>query len=269
MGGQRVAHHRTLAGDQVEHPGRQPHLFTDLGEQEARQRRLFTGLEHRGAAGGQCGAHLGNHLEQREIPGCDEGADADGIAHHQIAFLLALFFHGVREIAEDRQALDGAIHLDTLGEMHRNAHFLGNETGELIGALGQPGADRIDITLAFRGGSPRPGGKRAARGRHGCIDILRMRCRHPRKGFFRGGIDQRAEFTAARGYPLTVDKDVVVLEHLAIPLQEFCAGDDFIAGPLCNRRQSARLRFRQARVSAASRQRSWRRRHRPRAHCRP
>ena len=64
----RLADDRAVAGDQVEHAGRQPDRVDDLGEDERVERRDLARLEHDRAAGGERRRDLGGDLVQRVVP---------------------------------------------------------------------------------------------------------------------------------------------------------------------------------------------------------
>ena len=68
-----------IAGDHVDHAGRQPGRRDDLGEQQGVERRLRCGLEHDGAAGEQRGDDLADGEELGHVPWHDGGDDTDGL----------------------------------------------------------------------------------------------------------------------------------------------------------------------------------------------
>ena len=78
VGGHLVAH-VAVAGDHVEHPGRDAGLFGRLGDQEGVERRPRVGLEHHGAAGGQGRGDLHHVEHEREVERRDGTHHADGL----------------------------------------------------------------------------------------------------------------------------------------------------------------------------------------------
>ena len=70
---------RARRRDDVEHAAGQPGLLEDLGEHEHRERRLLGRLDDHRAAGGDGRPDLARAHGQREVPGRDEDARADGL----------------------------------------------------------------------------------------------------------------------------------------------------------------------------------------------
>ena len=83
VGGDRLADRRAVAGDEVEHAGRQADLVDDLGEHEGVERGDLARLDHDGAAGGHGVGDLGGDLVQRVVPRRDAADDADRLAHDE------------------------------------------------------------------------------------------------------------------------------------------------------------------------------------------
>ena len=79
VGGQRLPGRR-VAGDDVEHPRRQPRLVGHLAEDERLERGGGGGLEHHRAPGGQGRRELEDVEEQREVVGGDQRGHAVGLA---------------------------------------------------------------------------------------------------------------------------------------------------------------------------------------------
>ncbi len=69
-----------VAGEDVEHAGREAGLERELAEAQRGQRRLLGGLEDQRAAGGEGRGDLPDRHQQREVPGHDLSADADRLA---------------------------------------------------------------------------------------------------------------------------------------------------------------------------------------------
>ena len=66
-----------VAGDDVEHPGRNAGPFGEFGQRQSRQRRRFGGFDHHRAAGGQRRPGLAGDHRGREVPRGDRRADSD------------------------------------------------------------------------------------------------------------------------------------------------------------------------------------------------
>ena len=77
---QPVAGGVAVAGDDVDHAGREAGLGDQVGEAQRGQRRLLGGLEDERAAGGQRRARSSGRHQQREVPRHDLRADADRLA---------------------------------------------------------------------------------------------------------------------------------------------------------------------------------------------
>ena len=76
-----VAHDGTRPVDEVEYAGRTTGIVHHLGEQQGAQGRQFAGLQHHRAARRERRTDLGCDLVERPVPGRDEAADADRLAH--------------------------------------------------------------------------------------------------------------------------------------------------------------------------------------------
>ncbi len=168
-----------VAGDDVDHTGRDPRLECQLAQPQRAQRRLLGGLEHDGAAGGKRGRELPRGHQQREIPRDDLPADADrllarvaehsGLVDRQHVAGRAL--GPAREVAE----MSGSGRdVDDLGELDGLAVVERLELGQLVGVL----LDRLGQTgqharaIGRRCLRPRAALERSTSGAHGAIDVL-------------------------------------------------------------------------------------------------
>ena len=132
---------RRRAGDDVQDAGRQPAVLQELREREHRERGLLGGLHHHRAAGGDRRADLARPHRVREVPGGDEVAGADRLAHHQHP---ALRVAGDLEVAVDPQRLarEPAEELGGVGQLRlrlrdRLAHLEGHQQRQVVGPLVQ------------------------------------------------------------------------------------------------------------------------------------
>jgi len=80
-----LTHHRTEAGDEVEHTRWKADLVDDLGEHERVDRCDLARLEHDGAPGSHRLGDLGGDLVERIVPWSDATDDTDRLAHDQRA----------------------------------------------------------------------------------------------------------------------------------------------------------------------------------------
>ena len=67
-----------VAGDDVEDALGEARLAADLGEEEGGEGGVFGGFEDDGVAGGEGGGDLPGEHQEREVPGDDRAADAQG-----------------------------------------------------------------------------------------------------------------------------------------------------------------------------------------------
>ena len=120
-------------------PAGSPHSSSSLRQREHRERRLLRRLDDHRAAGGDRGADLAGAHRGREVPGGDEVAGADRLAHHQHP---AGAVAGDLVVAVDAQRLAGepAEELGRVGDLglrlgDRLAHLERHQQRELVGAL--------------------------------------------------------------------------------------------------------------------------------------
>ena len=74
------ANERAVAVNQIEYASRVTRLVHKLGYEFGRQRRVFAGLEHHGAASQKRRREFGDDLVERPVPGRDQHAHANGLA---------------------------------------------------------------------------------------------------------------------------------------------------------------------------------------------
>ena len=125
----RVAHERVagglaLAGDHVEHAGRED-VGGQLGQPQRGQRGELARLEDEGVAGGERGPELpGRHVE-RVVPRRDADAHAERVAAQHRGVVLevlagGLGLHGAGRPGEEPEVVDGEVELE-LDDRHRLA----------------------------------------------------------------------------------------------------------------------------------------------------
>ena len=116
VGDERGAGGLALAGDDVEHAGRQD-VGGDLGEPQRGERRELRRLEHDGVAGRERGADLPRGHVQRVVPRRDRRDDAERVAPDERGVLLVVLaggaaFEEARAAGEEAQVVDGEVHLE-------------------------------------------------------------------------------------------------------------------------------------------------------------
>ena len=109
MARQRIARGATIALYDIEEAGRHAGLNGQLGQPQRGVGRQLRWLEHDRVAGGQRGAHLPRHHDQREVPRRDGADHAVGLGHHHPQMIVArrcdLATELVRVLGEKAQAL--------------------------------------------------------------------------------------------------------------------------------------------------------------------
>ena len=189
---QRRARAGTIAGDDVDHPGRDPDGLEVLGQLEDGERRLLRRLEHHGAPGRQCRSDLPGGHHERVVPGDDLPGHAHRLPHgkgHRVGRdreHLAVDLGG--QTAVVLEAGGGVVHV-VLGFGDRLAGVPGLQLGQLRPAgpypLGQPeqnpapvlGRDRFPAIVEGLGG-----------GLGGEVDIGSVAGRDRRDGLLGGRI---------------------------------------------------------------------------------
>ena len=153
-------------------PSGRPHSSSSLRQRQHRERRLLGGLDHHRAAGGDRGADLARAHRVGEVPGGDEVARADRLAHDQDARGAVA---GVLVVAVDPQRLarEPAEELGRVGELglrlgDRLAHLQRHQQGEVVGALVERLEGAVEDLRALvrrRRGPTRPARRRRRRSR--------------------------------------------------------------------------------------------------------
>ena len=164
IGAQLAADRGRLAGDHVEHPGRQAGLLGQRGQRQGAERRLFGRLDHRRAAGGERRRNLARNHGEREIPGRDRGDDADRLADRDQPLVArragdALAVGALAFLGEPFEERGGVGHFAArLGE--RLARFGGDQPGEVVLVREQACLQAHQQGGALLGRGLPPGGQR-------------------------------------------------------------------------------------------------------------
>ncbi len=193
MADQRIAYHAALAGDDIEHAGRQARFERQFTDAQCRQRCDFRGFDDHGAAACQRRRDLPHADHQREIPRHDRGHHADRFAHGIGQRIGAGRYH----VAVDLVGPAGVV---AHGVDHRR-HILPTHGGQRLAGvkafqcdqLVAMGLEQIGEALqdaATLGGThAAPALQRAARGLHRQIDLGRTALCDQRDRSLGGGID--------------------------------------------------------------------------------
>ena len=143
-----------------------------LGEDEGIDRGDLRGLEHDGAADGECRCHLEGDLEQRVVPRRDGPDDADRLAHDQGVADLLLEGEGLHVAGEVGKRLDRESGLHGHGEADGHAHLVGDQLADLRHASAERLADAGHVLGALLVGGSSPGGEGGGGGLHGTVHVL-------------------------------------------------------------------------------------------------
>ena len=114
---ERVARGLALAGDDVEHAGRED-VRGDLGEAQRAQRRELGRLEHDRVAGRERGPELPGRHVQRVVPRRDRADDAERVAAHVADVWSSRYSPAARPsrkrapAGEEAPVVDGEVHLE-------------------------------------------------------------------------------------------------------------------------------------------------------------
>jgi ParB family chromosome partitioning protein len=204
-----------VAGDDIEHPGRQPGVGQQLGDQQAPgQRRLRRRLEdHRVAERQRRGGHA--HAEdQREVPRRDHADDAD---RHALGDAEAAGAVGGEDLADGArgqrgrlvQLVGGAADL-VLRLAGDRAGLADDQVGDLVGAGLQRGggAAQHGGALVVAGGGP--SGLSGGGGGDGGVEVLGGRDAGVRERLARGLLEHRRRGARRGRAELTGDEDRAV-----------------------------------------------------------
>ena len=139
---QRVADGLALAGDHVEHAGRED-VGRDLGELQRGERRELGRLEDERVAGGQRRAELPRRHVERVVPRGDADGHAERVAAQERGVVLdvvaaGLGLQGAGRAGEEPHVVDGEVELE-LDDRHRLADVGHLERLELV----EVGLDRV------------------------------------------------------------------------------------------------------------------------------
>ena len=206
-----------VAGDDVEHAGRDARLEGELAEAQRGERGLLGGLEDGGAARGERGTDLPGRHQQREVPGDDLAADADRlglrVAEHvapgdrdDAALDLRRPAGEVLEVADRLGDVDGARELDRLAVVQRL------QLGELVGVRVEQPGQRGDPPAAVGGAHLAPVRallERAPRGPDGAVDVLRPGVADGRQALAGRRVGRVEGPPAGGGAALAVDEQLV------------------------------------------------------------
>src|SRR5215470_19678780 len=210
-----------VAWDNIDYPIGNSRLLKELAEQQAREWRLFRGLENHRAPGGQRRAEFPRRHQQREVPGNDLSYDTDWLTQRVREILGA---RRVRYGDRNRVPLEFGrppCHVAEQVGSQRNVggarYFEGLaviecfEFGELLQVLINQVCKFPHDAAAFGRCEPRPGTrfKGCTRSLHRPVNILTIAFRDASQHFPRGGVVGWEGFSGSRLDPFAID------EHLS------------------------------------------------------
>ena len=101
MFGERATRDIAVTGDDVHDPGWNASLFEDLDHQQRRHRRVFSRLDDRGIAAGECRAKPARDHVDRYVPRNDVAGDANRHAFGKTDLVLAERHRAALELVDD------------------------------------------------------------------------------------------------------------------------------------------------------------------------
>ena len=141
---QRGADLRPVAVDEVEHTRRNAGVVHHFGEQQGAQGRQLAGLQNDGASRRQRGADLGGDLVERPVPGRDQAAHADGLAHDGRVAAMGEERIAAREVAGHADVLRRNRHLCAARDADGAAHLQRDRLGKQLRPLEDQGVDAVE-----------------------------------------------------------------------------------------------------------------------------
>ena len=208
-----VAHGHAVAGDDLQHAGRE-HLLRELDEAQHRQRRLLGGLDDLHVSGGERRAHLPHRHEQRVVPRADPGDDAEGLApdHRRVAGLVLarrLALQVPRRAREETKVVGhhaGLVDRDP----PRLADVQRLEPRELLGVLVDHVGEREQERHAVLRRLVAPLDPRLLRGLDCAVDVRAPSARHLGDHLAGRRVDHLHRLAGGRLDPLAADEHLVL-----------------------------------------------------------
>src|SRR5579884_3833073 len=198
-----------VAGDDVDHPGRQLGLAQHVAEEQRGERRRLRGLEDDGVPARDGGRDLPGEHQQREVPRDDLAGDADRLRAPVRERVLELVRPAgvVEEVRRRERQVDVARLLDRLAAVQRL------EDGELPRALLQDARDPEQVLRALAAGQRRPSVvERVARRRDRALHVGGRRLADLGERLLARGRERRVRLR--RLDPLAADEQPVPLAQL-------------------------------------------------------
>ena len=162
---------RPIAVHQVEHTRRDAGVVHHFGKEQGAQGRQLAGLQHDRASRCQGGSDLGGDLVERPVPGRDQAAHADGLAHDGHVAPMGDERIAGQIVAGHADVLGRRRHLRAARKADGRAHLQRDRLGEQFRALEDQGMDAIEKQGPALGGTHGPGREGAPRRSHGCSDV--------------------------------------------------------------------------------------------------
>ncbi len=202
-------------GDDVGRAERKSGLQEQFDQHDGGQRGDLAGLDHEGVAGGECGRDLPAGLEQRVVPRCDQGADADRLVYDDAADLVrtgvddpsaaVLVLHEAGEVAE---GVADAVDVDA-AFLQRLARIPALQGADPLAVALQQCGDAAQQGGPLGDGRARPGTEveRGARRGHGVVGVQGTALRHDLEGGRVDGVDDLARGPGQGCAPLSAHVD--------------------------------------------------------------
>ena len=202
-----------VAVDEIEHALGHTGRVHHLGEEDGVEGSDFARLQHHGAAGGEGRGDLAHDLVDRPVPGGDEAAHPDGLAHDEGTSLEVLELVGLQNrdhLVEMAQSRGG---LGLGGEEGGRPHLHRDGLGDVVVAC------LVRLDDALEEGDPLlsrgvgVGGEGGPCRFHRAVDVGGRAQADLRHGFFGGGVDH-VESAGRDGIdPGAVDIELEVVTH--------------------------------------------------------
>ncbi len=161
MVAQRGARLRTGAQHQIGHARRQPRLRQQSDQVDRGVRGQLARLQHERVAGGERRGDLPRGLQQRVVPGRDQGADADRLVHHPAVDVRPPGVDHPAGLARDQppevaETVDDVVHV--VRALHQPfAGVQGLGAGQRVLVPGEEPGDPQEQVTALGGRRVRPG----------------------------------------------------------------------------------------------------------------
>ena len=238
MAGQRIAHNRSRARDEIEDALGQRRLRHQPRKLEGVVGRLAAWLDHDGIARHQRGCHLAHDQEEGKVPRQNAGNHADGHLVEQDVLAGAVTLDDLALVAPGKlrhviQVVGGEVHL-YLREGENLALLLRDHARQGFAVGADQRGDLAQVARTPDGRQCRPALLGFFSRQHGAVHLLDCAGRKLRNHLFSRGVHHLQHL--GRRYEFTVDQHLVALEiffgcaHGRKPLSLHRPGGNHVAG---------------------------------------